>query len=81
MDQQYSFEIVFLGYSIWVLHGVGLRVLSSPELATEIARRKRAFMIKNMWKPFPLNGVNEMNVKRMITCGVKAGKLNISTVG
>ena len=35
MDQQYSFEIVFLGYSIWVLHrvlhGVGLRVLSSPK--------------------------------------------------
>ena len=34
IDQQYSFEIVFLGYSIWVvhrvLHGVGLRVLSSP---------------------------------------------------
>ena len=34
MDQQYSFEIVFLGYSIWVLHrvlhGVGLCILSSP---------------------------------------------------
>ena len=34
MVQKYSFEIVFLGYSIWVLHrvlhGAGLRVLSSP---------------------------------------------------
>ena len=30
MDQQYSFEIVFLGYSIWVVHGLGVSEMYRP---------------------------------------------------